>query len=248
MVEQEPVDDVRSNAAADRVGALEHERVRARRGERPCACEAGRARADDDHVVARRSRVRAYRERVRLTVGERAREAGVDVGLPEGEPGLDELRGRNALPSEEHLLAHLAERGPDRECRQRKDVGRWSARPSALVNSRFVVRARCGDVDGPLERMLEGEQVGGDRVVERDPAPPLPAAADPAARAELEGEEQALQRAALPGEDDPLPQVDGAEAGCACGLGRGLPLLDDVREEPFAPGELSSTSSSPRLP
>ena len=86
-------------------------------------------------------------------------------------------------------------------------------------------------VDGPLERLLEREQVGRHDVVERDPGPPLAAASHSAAGSELERQEHALQRTALLREDDAVSQVNRPQAGGAGGLRRCFPGLDDVGEE-----------------
>ena len=94
VVEQEPVDGVGPDAAADRVRALEDERLPAGRDERAGAGETCHPRADDDDVVF----CVHVREGIATgSAGERAREARVDVGLPEREPGGLEPRRRHAL-------------------------------------------------------------------------------------------------------------------------------------------------------
>ena len=81
--------------------------------------------------------------------------------------------------------------------------------------------------------MLEREQVRGDGVGERDPAPPLAAAPDPSAPAELERVQQPLERAAVAGEDEPWRRWTVRARG-ARGLGGGLPRLDDLGQEASA--------------
>ena len=58
VVEQEAVDGVGPHAAADRVGALEHERRPPGGGQRAGAGEAGHPRPDDDDVVLGHARER----------------------------------------------------------------------------------------------------------------------------------------------------------------------------------------------
>ena len=128
-----------------------------------------------------------------------------------------------------------------------KDVGRCKGPAERL--DELDVRDRAGrrHVDGPVERLLEREQVGGHGVVERDPAPPLASAADSAAGSELERQEQALQRTALLREHDAVPQVHRPQAGGAGRLRCSFPGLDDVREEARSRARSSRPrSSSPR--
>ena len=248
VVEQEPVDDVGPHPAADRVGALEHERRAASRGERAGAGEPGQPGADDDHVVFL-AHGRERTARGPLSRRARLREAGVDLRLAEREARGLELRRQHALPPSSISSPIWPNAAFDGEGRQREDVGRCRARPSAFTNSWFVTAPGSRDVDRAVERLLECEQVRGDDVVERDPAPPLAAAADAAADAELERQEQPLQCAAVPRQDDPLPEVHRPQAGGARGLGGGFPGADDVGEKAGARARSSRRrSSSPRTP
>ena len=115
-----------------------------------------------------------------------------------------------------------------------KIVGRCSARPSAFVKSRFVTVPGSGDVDRPFERMVECEQVCRDGVGERDPAPPLAAVPDPPAGAELERRQEPLERPTMARQHDPLPEMHRPQSRGPRGLGRRLPRLDDLGQEPLA--------------
>ena len=155
-------------------------------------------------------------------------------GCPNVKPAASSLVGATRWPAEQHLLAHLPERGLHGRGGQRED--RRPVQGTAERLDELLVRdgARRDHVDGACERLLEREEIGGDGVVERDPAPPLATAADPSARAELERQQHPRERSAVLREHDPLAQVHGAEPCGTGGLGRSLPRLDDVGEEPRA--------------
>ena len=108
-------------------------------------------------------------------------------------------------------------------------------RPTERLDE-VAVRDRAGSrhVDRALERVLEREEVRRDGVVERDPAPPLAAAPDPSAGAELERRQEPLERPTVAREHDPLAEVHRPQPRGPGGLGRRLPRLDDLGQEPLA--------------
>ena len=74
-------------------------------------------------------------------------------------------------------------------------VGRRSVLPSALVKEALVTSPGATRLTGPRSRRVVERRVeGADRVVECDPGEPLLAAAEPAARAQLEGGEHRVER------------------------------------------------------
>ena len=83
-------------------------------------------------------------------------------GSPKLKPAVLELRGRDTLPGEERLLAHLPEHRLQCLCGCGKIAGRCSAPPSAFDENRIGDDAGCDHVDRAFECLLEGEEVGGD--------------------------------------------------------------------------------------
>ena len=155
-------------------------------------------------------------------------------GCPNVKPAVDEPRRRDSLPREEHLLAHLAERGLDGRRRQREERGPVHGTAECL--DELLVRDDAGrdHVDRAGERLLEGEEIRGDGVVQRHPAPPLASTADASTRAQLERRQQPGERSTVLRENDALAQVHRPEPCSPRRLGGRLPRLDDLGEEPRA--------------
>lgn len=57
------------------------------------------------------------------SLSEGVSEGGVEVRVPEGEPGLEQSLGRDTLPREQQVLGHFTEREAQREPRDGKHGG-----------------------------------------------------------------------------------------------------------------------------
>ncbi len=155
-------------------------------------------------------------------------------GCPNVKPAASSLVGATRWPSSSISSPICPKAAFTAVAGSGKIAGRCRARPRALTKLPVRDGARRDHVDGACERLLEREEIGGNGIVERDPAPPLATAADPSARAELERQQHPGERPAVLREHDPLPQVHGAEPCGTGGLGRSLPRLDHVGQEPRA--------------
>ena len=125
------------------------------------------------------------------------------------------------------------------EARQREDRRPMEGAPQRVDEVAVSDHTGGGEVVDALERMLEGVEVGRDDVVERDPAPPLRPAPDPAADTQAERQQHPLQRTAVLCEDDPLTEVHDPRA---------RPPVP-VRQPPPTPGRhRRGTPRPPRTP
>src|SRR5579883_1199643 len=113
---------------------------------------------------------------------QRSREGVLQLRMLETKSSLLKLLRKNASTGKQCLVGHPAKRQPESERRSRQQGGPMQCSRQRPCKFSIRHRLRCNDVDRPGKCfVLQDEENGPDHVLKRDPAHPLPSAAQLAA-------------------------------------------------------------------
>src|SRR5215208_480567 len=155
-----------------------------------------------------------------------------ELRITEVVASLLQPRGLHPLAREEQSVGHLADGDPDGRSRDGEEGRTVQDFPQYFRVLGVGEGVGAPDVDGALDGVvLERVMDGSDDVVESYPAPPLPAAPDPASPAQLEDGKGRAQSSTLWAQDESEARVDDADSRLPRGVGRRLPRLAHLGEE-----------------
>ena len=166
------------------------------------------------------------------TIGKGGVDGLGDGGMGELETGGDEFGGVDAGAGEESFIGYFAEGEAEGEGGGGNDGGPVDG----LGQGAGELGVGDGSGSSEVDRAVDGRGVkkkknGGDRILEADPAHPLPAGTERAAEAEAEEGKHFGKRAGSRTDDDTKAERYDTDAGLGGRLGGGLPFLAHLGQE-----------------
>jgi hypothetical protein len=156
----------------------------------------------------------------------------VHGGIAEGEAGIEKALGNHASAGEQSFIGHLSQGDTERKSGSTKNRRPVDCVAQGMSESGAGDRVRCDEIDGAGEISLIQEEVHRRYpVIEANPAHPLTAIAERAAKAETKDGQHLGECTSSGPNHDARTQVHNANAGVFCRRCGFLPGAAEIGEE-----------------